>query len=170
LGMDRGVTDEPVPSGGLRQTLSEEDMANALDFLKEVSPHSEIPQFFPCARYYAPMDLLIYLQEDLSYRADRVDEFLTLLWHPSEDRAIGVKLKGFRFLFQRLTAALAAQNVQLGDGVFVSLVAALEIAMTSLGSAVVAQAERERREQSYERARELLKTVQFDTAPMAAAA
>src|SRR5216684_613546 len=105
-------------------------MASALDFMKEVSP-SGIKEFTPCARYYETMDLLLYLQEDLSYRADRVDEFLTLLWHPQEDRAIGVKLKGFRFLFQRLKAALAAQNVQLGEGVFMSLVAALEVAMTS---------------------------------------
>jgi hypothetical protein len=143
-------------------------MASALDFLRDVST-SEVGKFIPCARYYETMDLLLYLEEDLSYRADRVDEFLTLLWHPQEDRAIGVKLKGFRFLFQRLKAALAAQNVQLGDGVFVSLVAALEVAMTSL-SAVMAQAERERREQSYERARQLLRSVQFDVAPLAMAA
>jgi hypothetical protein len=144
--------------------------SSGLDFLREASQGSEIPAFAPCARYYDTMDLLLYLEEDLSYRADRVDQFLTLLWHPQDDRAIGVKLKGFRFLFQRLKAALAAQNIELGERFFMSLVVALEIAMTSLGSTLVAEAERQRREQSYEQARRLLRTVQFDTASLAVAA
>jgi hypothetical protein len=144
-------------------------MANAPDFLREISP-TEIKPFVACARYYEPMDLLMYLEEDLSYRADRVDAFLTLLWHPHEDRAIGVKLKGFRFLFERARAILAAQNIQLGEAAFLSLVTALEIAMTALGSAVMAEAERKRCEEGYERARQLLKSVKFDAAPMAIAA
>lgn len=144
-------------------------MASAPDFLREISP-SEIKVFIPCARYYEPMDMLLYLEEDVSYRADRVDVFLTLLWHPYEDRAIGVKLKGFRFLFERARAILAAQNVRLGEADFLSLVMALEIAMTALGSAVMAEAERKRCEEGYERARELLKSVKFDSAPMAMAA
>jgi hypothetical protein len=55
--------------------------------------------FSPKACYHRSMDFLIYLNEDCSYRADRVDQFLTLLWHPHEERLVGIKLKGFLALF-----------------------------------------------------------------------
>ena len=66
----------------------------------------DISPFEPRALYYETMDFLLYLQEDLPYRADRIDPFLTLLWHPYEDRAIGVKIKGFRFLFDKSVPSL----------------------------------------------------------------
>lgn len=37
-----------------------------------------------------------------SCRADRVDEYLTLLWHAREPALVGIKLKGFRSLFDDL--------------------------------------------------------------------
>jgi hypothetical protein len=66
--------------------------------------------FVAITRYYAPMDYLLYLTEDVSYRADRVDEFLTVLWHPYEDRLIGLKFKGFRVLLRQVKAALGLQE------------------------------------------------------------
>lgn len=41
------------------------------------------------------MDQLVYLNQDVSYTADRVDELLTLLWHPrAPEMLVGFKLKG----------------------------------------------------------------------------
>lgn len=76
----------------------------SLDALLSAWGDGELQPFKPVARYYEAMDCVIYLLEDLAYSADRVDGFLTLLWHPHEERLIGVKLKGFRFLFGRLQA------------------------------------------------------------------
>ena len=54
--------------------------------------------FIPISKYYWTMDLLLYLKEDVSYRADRVDRLLTLLWHPYDDELVGIQIKGFRCL------------------------------------------------------------------------
>lgn len=77
-------------------------------FIEQLAPEfagGEIPAFAPGVKYYPNMDYLIYKQEAGSYRADRVDAFLTVLWHPTEDRLIGVKLKSWRLLLQKVAAA-----------------------------------------------------------------
>jgi hypothetical protein len=107
----------------------------------ELAPGVELKTFEPRARYYEPMDFLLYLCEDVAYRADRIDPFLTLLWHPSEDRAIGVKLKGCRFLFDRMRAILGAKRINVTESRFYPFVQALEVAMTAgLGAKVMAEA------------------------------
>lgn len=58
--------------------------------------------FEPTAYFDPEMDQLIYLRSNDSYRANRVDEHLTLLWHSQGPQLIGVKIKGFRSLFDRL--------------------------------------------------------------------
>lgn len=135
-----------------------------------------IPDFEPRARYYAPMDCVIYLKEDLSYRADRVDDYLTLLWHPHERRAIGIKIKGFRFLFERLRVICSAQNLDLPERAFVPLVAAVELAMTvRVGSDLTKEAEQNREgerarfTERYEEAREMVRSVQLDAKELEAA-
>jgi len=127
--------------------------------------------FVPCARFYEDMDVLLYLEEDIAYRADRVDSFLTLLWHPDKEEAIGVKLKGFRFLFQRLQSILRSDGVKLGDEKFVPMISALEVALTAgLGSAITADAEHARRvEEKYEKARRLIDSATFDTGELVSA-
>jgi hypothetical protein len=85
----------------------------------------EKTEYSPVARYYTAMDHMLYLSEDCSYRADRVDPFLTVLWHPHEERIVGIKLKGVRFLFERVKAI-----VGLSDSDFMPLVKALEVALT----------------------------------------
>jgi hypothetical protein len=57
------------------------------------------------------MDFLLYLKEDCSYRADRVDQFLTLLWHPYKDELVGIKLKGIRVIYNKTKDRLAAGGV-----------------------------------------------------------
>ncbi|WP_448188141.1 hypothetical protein [Azospirillum sp. sgz301742] len=58
--------------------------------------------FEPTAYFDPEMDQLIYLRSNESYRANRVDEHLTLLWHAQHPQLVGVKIKGFRSLFDRL--------------------------------------------------------------------
>jgi hypothetical protein len=98
-------------------------LQNLLADARKAPGASDAP-FSPVARYYPGMDFLLYLNQDCSYRADRVDPFLTVLWHPYEDRLVGVKLKGFRFLFDRIKSVL-----DLKEDHFVLVVKAIEIAL-----------------------------------------
>jgi len=61
--------------------------------------------FEPTAYFDSEMDQLVYLTSNASYRAERVDAYLTILWDARELRIIGIKLKGFRSLFDDLKAA-----------------------------------------------------------------
>ena len=120
--------------------------------------------FEPSSKYFAPMDYLLYLEEDVAYRADRVDSYLTLLWHPTdENRAIGIKLKGFRFIFNRAKDILRASKIELSDAEFWPLVTMLEVALTAGdGANLLAQATQERLRERYGMARALVGGVQFD--------
>jgi hypothetical protein len=140
----------------------------------------ELGQFTAGARYYEAMDCVIYLNEDVSYRADRVDSFLTLLWHPKHDHAVGIKLKGFRWLFQRWQAFCRDEkDTSVSDEQFVPLVKAIEVALTArLGEIITNDAESDRKEErvrierSYQKAREivLLAAVAVDPREMREAA
>jgi len=87
--------------------------------------------FEPAAQYHAAMDCVIYIKEDVAYRADRVDGYLTLLWHPREDRIVGVKLKGFCWLYTRVRAL--RRPFPPGDSAvgFIPLIQVLETALTA---------------------------------------
>jgi hypothetical protein len=133
-----------------------------------------LADFVPAARYYAPMDSVVYLREDVSYRADRIDAFLTLLWHPHDDRAVGLKIKGFRFIFERLRAQAAARGNEIPNHVFISLLEAVELAISvGLGSAITDEAEQDRMEEAtkrakkYEKARDLARSVEIDSKDIA---
>ena len=133
----------------------------------------ELRPFVPGALYYEPMDCVIYLKEDVSYRADRIDAFLTLLWHPRENKAVGVKLKGFRWLFQRWQAFCQDEkDLTVPDESFVPLVKAIEIALTArLGEMITSDVESERKEErariekSYQCAREIVDSVTVTVDP-----
>jgi len=134
-----------------------------VDFFPEESSGSPLTPFVSGARYYEPMDYLLYLEADTAHRADRVDQFLTLLWHPYEDRAIGVKLKGFRFIFDRMREIFQAQGIIVPENHFMPLITAFEVAVTAgLGAAMMATAERKRLSEKYAKARELVRSVEFD--------
>ena len=107
--------------------------------------------FRPVARYNPYLDILMYLQEDCSYRADRVDVYLTVLWHPHEERLVGLKLKGFRFLFRSLQHIMG-----LKDEEWLPLVKALEIALVGgVAQSLMDDVESERIQKRYEEARVL---------------
>ena len=113
--------------------------------------------FVPVARYFPDMDYVLYLNTDCSYRADRVDTFLTVLWHPQEDKLVGVKLKGFRFIFSQLQ-----KIIELKDNDFVLLVKAIEIALVGgYAESLLAKVEQERHMGFYHKAIELTKGVEL---------
>jgi hypothetical protein len=67
--------------------------------------------FEPAAFFDAEMDQLIYLSTNAPYRADRIDPFLTLLWDADKPNLVGVKIKGFRAVFEQLkTAGLVVED------------------------------------------------------------
>lgn len=146
------------------------DLASTVTDLENFGFAGVLP-FEPRALYYETMDFLLYLQEDLPYRADRVDQFLTLLWHPHEDRAIGVKIKGIRVVFDRIRAFLKTKNMDISESRFMPFVSAIEMALTmGLGPVITLDAERKRLEESYDTARDLVGSVEFDVGPLAMAA
>jgi hypothetical protein len=155
----------------------------SLDALLSAWGGAEPQPFRPIARYYEAMDCVIFLQEDVAYSADRVDGFLTLLWHPHEEKLIGVKLKGFRFLFGRLQAILRDANVSVPDTAFVPLIKAIELALTTRLFALFEQAgedgeaetnvleeKRKQIESRYKQASELVDSVTVDTRELMKAA
>src|SRR4051794_32989203 len=122
-------------------------MKNLAEFGTGHGPQS-LTEFRPAAKYFAAMDCLIYLREDCSYRAVRLDTLRTVLLHPTEDRPVGVKLKGTRFLMERLMAVFKAHDVNTADlSKHLKLITLWEIAATAEGKDAVASAEAERQRQ-----------------------
>lgn len=115
--------------------------------------HAPLAPFEPSAKYIASMDCLIYLREDCSYRAVRLNSYQTVFLHPQEDRPVGVKLKGLRYLHHRLQAILRAAKGD-ADVRQVGLVALWETALTAGGNEYVADAEQERQKMLARRALE----------------
>jgi hypothetical protein len=56
--------------------------------------------------YSRALNTLLLLTEELSYIAQPIDSFLTILWHPDEKRAVGFQLMEAQLLFSRLHAIL----------------------------------------------------------------
>jgi hypothetical protein len=132
-------------------------LANLKGLLPEGWEQRQLTGFKPCARYFESMDDIVYLREDLPYRADRVDEFLTLLWHPDETRAIGVKIKGIRSLFRRLRAISEPLGTKLDERDFVPVVSLLELVISvKAGPAITEATERLRLDDRYDTAKSLI--------------
>lgn len=111
--------------------------------------------FSPVARYHAEMDIVQYLKEDCSYRAERVDGSLTLLWHPYEDRLVGIALKGFRFLFQRVK-----EKYGVPEEVFLPLVNVLQAALEDgAGEEIMEEAIAKKRKEQYAAAKKFVANV-----------
>ena len=84
-----------------------------------------MPDFQQVVWFDEKMDHLIYLDRDCNYRADRVDEFLTVLYAPSSDNLVGVKLKGIRAMYENLFEAHSRPDDNFVD--FVDLIAGVMI-------------------------------------------
>ena len=124
-----------------------------------VSRAQERESFEPTAKYYHAMDFLLYLREDCSYVADRVDPFLTVLYHPhDQSRIVGIKLKGFRFLFDQLRKIVE----HLESEHFLPVVKFIEMALVAGMAEAYIDQNRERIKKSYDDARGLVAGVEFD--------
>ncbi len=68
--------------------------------LRDLLGDGPLKEFQPFARYFPDSDMILYVCEDVSYRAQRVTEksFFEVLWHPHEARPIGVKVVNMRGL------------------------------------------------------------------------
>jgi len=122
------------------------------------APEANLERFAPVARFYPSMDFMLYLKEDCSYRADRIDPFLTILLHPHEDKPVGIKIKGFRFIFERLKALIEIKEEQ-----FLPLIKAIEVALVGgMAEAMMKDHEQNRVLVMYEKARKLAAGVTFD--------
>lgn len=79
-----------------------EEVSNFFDLLVGKSPAEMMEllsqPFEPIISYNSERNFIIYLREDVSYRAQHYDEFLTILWHPYEKRIVGVQIHNARQL------------------------------------------------------------------------
>lgn len=143
--------------------------------LEQIAPEyagGKVPKFVAGAKYDADLDMLLYLQEPVSFRADRVDAFLTLLWHPRDDRMVGVKLKGWRKVFGEMKVLL-----DLKEEAFFPLVKALEFGLAEVFAKALMSnfettppSERYKRAKAYSDAIQLISHVTVPTREWAQAA
>jgi len=119
--------------------------------------------FRPTAKYYHAMDFLLYVREDCSYRSDRIDRFLTVLYHPYEETIVGIKLKGFRFLFEQFKRIVKdLTDLNLDDRHFLPVIAFIEVAVVAREAEAILAENMERIKSSYDDARDLVRDVTFD--------
>lgn len=121
--------------------------------------------FTPRAGYFSAMDCLIYLSEDISYQAVRLSPWITVLVDPARDCAVGVKIKGFRFVVEQLRAILVPiakdLGIQVSEPDYVALISILEVAFTaSLGEQATTEAENERRKRWADQVRNLARNAE----------
>lgn len=63
------------------------------ELLKSLGHAGQISPFKAGASYFSAMDWLLYLAEDVPYRADAmIPGLIDVLWHPYEDRIVGIKI------------------------------------------------------------------------------
>ncbi len=122
-----------------------------LTALWECKDPSALPSFKTTAKYIPGMDCLIYLREDCSYRAVRLNEYTTVLLHPYEETPVGVKFKGVRHLHERASAFLKSLGIK--DRPINSLIAFWEMAYADDGDMHLVDAERGRQRMLAKRAR-----------------
>jgi hypothetical protein len=125
--------------------------------------------YSPAAIYYDGADMMEYVREDIPSIARRVDEFLTLVMSLQDRHLIGVRLKGFKYIYNKKLSLLAKSQSVPGkdDAQFMLLTKVFEELMTKIGNEMMAQLDRKR---AYEQAIEIvqLDQVRFRTDQVAA--
>lgn len=104
------------------------------------------------ASYYRTMDFLEYVSEDTTVVADRIDDFLTVLWAADDRRLVGFRLKGFGCAFREHIQPL----LKLQPHDFDPIVFALQRYFTEVGNSITADSSgNSEREAAYKDAMEL---------------
>lgn len=62
--------------------------------LEELGLMATAGPFVPGAVYDEQLGWIVFNVLDVSYRAERIDDYLELLWHPYKREVVGVKLTG----------------------------------------------------------------------------
>lgn len=118
------------------------------------------PVYTPTAIYYREADYLEYVRRDVPSVSRRVDEYLTMVLDMHDRSPIGVKIKGFRHLYNR---EIRGND----DADFILLTRVFERVMTILGDHIFDKIDRKR---AYEQAIEIAREdqVRVDTHAVAA--
>lgn len=111
--------------------------------------------FKPCALYYDCMDYVEYVTHDTTSVADRIDEFLTVLWNGSRDEIIGFRVKGFKFLFNTKLKSL----YNLTDNDFIPLISVLQAVVEQVGDDLLRD---DKRHKAYKKAIRLARESNVD--------
>lgn len=127
------------------------DVAVSID-----SVMASMGDFEPIAWFDREMDQLIYMEVDVSYTAERVDPFLTLLWDPdTREKLAGIKLKGIRHFFEDLKREGAITS----DSRLINLITVFSrILVESLGPGMIGELESQyqaKRKEKYKKAHEM---------------
>lgn len=91
----------------------------------------QLRPFRPFARYNHGMDALVYRSTPGTCVAQRVDQFVTVLWDVDRTDLVGVKFKGFRYIFN----TLRSQHGWTTD--FLPLAKVLEALMAKVGDDIL---------------------------------
>lgn len=99
------------------------------------------------ASYYDAMDFLEYVSLDETVVADRVDNFLTVLWNAEQTEVIGFRCKGFGYVF----GEFVKPAMKLNDDDFNPIKFALEMIFTKAGEIIFdgVRIDDERRQSAY---------------------
>ena len=87
----------------------------------------------PKAVYFSDSDCIEYVREDTICVYDRVDKFLTLIYDETNLVLIGFKLKGIKYIFNRLSP-----KHNLSQDHFVEMIEILTAVCTDLGNELTA--------------------------------
>lgn len=116
--------------------------------LRDGQATQPVAPFVSAAKYYARMDMMVFLQTDVAHRSEPVDAFLTVLLHPENDEeVIGIKLKGVRHTFEEVR-----KRWNLTDEDFILWHEVLAVALErGLGDAIIDSVSERRRRYSQAR-------------------
>lgn len=97
-------------------------------------------EFKAGAFYYDCADFVEYIAEDDITVAERIDEYLTLLWDSSRLDVIGFRIKGFKHLFNTHLKPL----YDLSDRDFLPMITVVQAVIQRIGEELTSQDNRKR--------------------------
>jgi len=99
------------------------------------------------AVYRENMDFIEYMTRDEVTISDRIDPFLTLIWNFQQDEVVGFKLKGFRYVHDKIYKKDGDSNRS-----FIEIAPLLEQLIAEVGQQVLDGLKAEARREAYEQA------------------
>ncbi len=91
--------------------LSREEFANRV-----ISIAGELPKFVPQAIYDEDGDCIEFLMKPDAFRAERLDELVTVYWSQDTGDLIGSMIKGVSKFYKELTKQMPGFQIEIHDG------------------------------------------------------